>query len=206
MGSVPTTDRGRASRQRILDAACDLFYRRGVAATGLGEVIAASGTGKGQLYHYFQDKPDLVRAVIAVQAERTLQAQRELLVSMADAKDLRGWAVRAAEVHEGGGLVRCPLGALVIELTESQPGQRAALQTAFDQWREALATALARLQREGHVRADREPEDFAEILLCAYEGGIVLSEARGDTRSLRLALDAAVDGMVTTAAGLDRNS
>jgi AcrR family transcriptional regulator len=196
MGSAPTTGRGQASRQRIVDAACDLFYRRGVSATGLGEVITASGTGKGQLYHYFEDKPDLVLAVIGAQAERTLEQQRGLIEAMSDARDLRDWAARAVEVHDDGPLVRCPLGSLVVELTESRPSQRAALQAAFDQWREALATALARLQRDGHVRTDRSAEDLAEILLCAYEGGIVLAEARGSTRSLRLALEAAVDGML----------
>ncbi len=29
MGSAPSTDRGRSSRARIIDTACDLFYRRG---------------------------------------------------------------------------------------------------------------------------------------------------------------------------------
>jgi len=138
----------------VLDAARDLFHRRGVTATGLGEVIAASGTGKGQIYHYFADKPDLVLAV------------------------------------------RCPLGALVVELTESQPGQRAALRSAFQAWREALATALARLQRDGHVSDLRSADEWAEVLLCAYEGGVVLAQAHSSTRSLRLSLDAAVDGML----------
>lgn len=205
MAALPTTERGRASRQRIVDAASELFYRRGVSATGLGDVIAASGTGKGQIYHYFQDKPDLVLAVIAARAEQTLAEQRRVAEAMTDAQDLRAWAARAAEVHERGGLVRCPLGALVVELTDRQPGQRAALASAFDQWRDALADALERLQRAGHVRRERPPEDLAEILLCAYEGGVVLSEARGDTRSLRLALDAAVDGMTVSAErGRDR--
>ena len=201
MAALPTTERGRASRQRIVAAAADLFFRRGVSATGLGEVIMASGTGKGQIYHYFEDKPDLVLAVIAEQAEQTLAEQRRIAEAMADADDLRGWADRAAEVHESGGLVRCPLGALVIELTDHQPAQQEALRSAFEQWRATLAAALARLQRDGHVRAQTPPEDLAEILLCAYEGGVVLSEARGDTRSLRLALGAAVDGMTAGADG-----
>lgn len=199
---TPTTERGRASRQRILDAACDLFFRHGVAATGLGEVVTTSGAGKGQIYHYFKDKPDLVLAVIATQAERTLHEQRGVFDAMADADDLRDWAARAAAVHDGGGLVRCPLGALVVELTDGHHAQRDALRSAFDQWRDSLAAALGRLQRNGHVRTDRSPEDLAEVLLCAYEGGVVMSEARGSTRSLRLALDAALDGMVVGNGGL----
>ncbi len=195
MGSMPTTDRGRASRQRIVDAACDLFYRQGVAATGLSEVIDASGTGKGQLYHYFQDKPDLVLAVIAAQAERTLDAQRELVERITDTSNLYDWAEQAVAVHESAAVVRCPLGALVVELADAHADQRAALRAAFDQWRDALAAALRRLQDGGRIRTDRTPDDQADLLLCAYEGGIVLSEVHGGTRHLRLALEATIDAM-----------
>ena len=66
----PTTDRGRATRERILEAASELFYRQGVTATGLDQVVTASGTGKGQLYHYFADKRELVHAVIERQISR----------------------------------------------------------------------------------------------------------------------------------------
>jgi AcrR family transcriptional regulator len=196
VAAEPTTGRGRASRRRIVDAARDLFHRQGVAATGLNEVIVASGTGKGQLYHYFEDKPDLVLAVVAAQTESTLRAQRELVEGMADADDLRAWVEQAVAVHGSGGPVRCPLGSLVVELTDAHPRLRDALTTAFDRWRDALAEGLERLQRNGHVRVDRTPGDLAEILLCAYEGGVVLSEVRRTTAPLRLALTAAVESML----------
>ena len=57
--SQPTTDRGRATREQILDAASELFYREGVAATGLDQIVAASRPGKGWLYHYFAGKREL---------------------------------------------------------------------------------------------------------------------------------------------------
>lgn len=196
MENAPATDRGRASRQRIVEAAADLFYRRGVGATGLAEVITASGTGKGQLYHYFTDKPDLVLAVIHTQADRTMQAQHPVIASMTTADDLRRWVDEAVAAHEGGDPVRCPLGALAVELGARRPDLRASLDAAFGRWRTALACALERLRRTGHVRNDRDPGDLAEILLCAYEGGVVLSEVHGHTRSLRIALDAAVDSML----------
>lgn len=41
----------------------------------LDDVIAAAGVSKGQLYHYFADKDDLVRAVIAHQTARGFAAQ-----------------------------------------------------------------------------------------------------------------------------------
>jgi AcrR family transcriptional regulator len=190
--TTPSTDRGRSTRERIVDAACDLFYQRGVAATGLNDIAAASGTGKGQLYHYFRDKPDLVLAVINAQVERTLQPQRHLLEQMSSAEELREWANQAVAAHSHDRPARCPLGALVAEVADHSDALRQALDGGFGRWRTALAAGLAGLQAQGLVRADRDPEDLAEILLCAYEGGVLVAEVRGTTRPLRLSLDAAV--------------
>ena len=197
--TAPSTDRGRSSRARIVDSAVDLFYRRGVAATGLNEVAAASGTGKGQMYHYFRDKPDLVLAVVQAQVERTLQPQQSWLDGVTSVEDLRAWADQAVAAHQSGRPARCPLGALVSELADGDDAVRGALDDGFTRWRSLLAAGLSRLQDRGILRRDREPHDLAEVLLCAYEGGVLMSEARGDTRPLRLALDVTVDAMLTPA-------
>src|SRR3954451_23126457 len=92
LSSTPSTDRGRATRDRILDAASELFYRQGVTATGLDQVVAASRTGKGQLYHYFADKRELVQAVIERQIAAVLDAQQPLLDDLSTPAGLRAWA------------------------------------------------------------------------------------------------------------------
>lgn len=190
--SAPTTDRGRSSRGRIVDAACELFYDRGVAATGLSDVTAASGTGKGQLYHYFRDKPDLVLAVVHAQVDRNLQSQQGIMERMSDAQDLRAWVEQAVHAHAHGRPARCPLGALVSEVADHDDILRQALDSGFTRWQSALAAGIARLQKLGTARGDRDPAELAEILLCAYEGGVLMSEVRGTTRPLQLALDAAL--------------
>jgi len=69
------TARGAATRARIVEAAADLVYERGVAATSLDDIMAASRTSKSQLYHYFADKDALICAVIVRQTERVLDGQ-----------------------------------------------------------------------------------------------------------------------------------
>jgi AcrR family transcriptional regulator len=188
MTALPTTDRGRATRERILDAASGLFYRHGVGATGLDQVIAASGTGKGQLYHYFTDKRALVHAVVERQVAAVLAAQQARLEQVAAPGDLRAWAEELITAYrDSDHPVHCPLGALVAELAEGDPDARTALGRGFDAWAAALAGAV---RRAGLAK----PKRNATALLAAYQGGLLLSQARGDLSPLRTALDAALTG------------
>lgn len=67
--------RGLRSRAAIVDAAATMMRHGGVASTSLDDVLAAAGCGKSQLYHYFEDRADLIRAVIDHQVELILAAQ-----------------------------------------------------------------------------------------------------------------------------------
>src|SRR5215469_18763160 len=64
---VPTPDAGAAvsPRDRLLNTANDLFYRRGIHTVGIDEVIAAAGVAKMSLYRSFPSKDELVAAYLA---------------------------------------------------------------------------------------------------------------------------------------------
>ena len=59
-GNLPAPD----ARQRILDAAYDLFVRRGVRDVGIDEVITRAGVAKATLYRHFRSKDELVLAFL----------------------------------------------------------------------------------------------------------------------------------------------
>ncbi len=63
--SVATVASEPSSRERILDAAEQLFSRRGYSGVGLREVADAVGLGKSSLFHHFRNKPELYAAVTA---------------------------------------------------------------------------------------------------------------------------------------------
>src|ERR1700690_300573 len=81
-GSPPggrLTARGAATRDRIVQAAADLMYARGVNGTTLDDVRAATGTSKSQLYRHFPDKDALVHAVIARRGQQVLDRETQRL-------------------------------------------------------------------------------------------------------------------------------
>lgn len=51
-------------RERILETASDLFYRRGVRAVGVDLVVEKAGVAKTSLYRHFRTKDDLVAAFL----------------------------------------------------------------------------------------------------------------------------------------------
>lgn len=192
MKSAPTTDRGRVSAERIVDAACELFHAQGVRATGLDQVAKLSKTGKGQIYHFFSGKSDLLLAVVEQQTERVLAAQQPYLDAMRTAADLVAWAEFMVRSHEGAdGPMRCPLGALAAELTDDAALQDA-LRTAFARWRGAIADGLARLAEDGGLPLGSDLTAQAELLLGAYQGGVLLSRVQRDSDPLRRMLTSAV--------------
>src|ERR1700759_4396222 len=85
------TPKGRATRERIVVAAAQLMYDHGVAGTSLGDVQKAAGVGPSQVYHYFQDKQSLIRAVIAYRTEAVLGTVRPHLGRLDSMEALRAW-------------------------------------------------------------------------------------------------------------------
>ncbi|MBO2456015.1 TetR/AcrR family transcriptional regulator [Actinomadura violacea] len=59
-----------ATRARILEAATELFYERGVHAVGVNEIAARASASKLSLYRYFPSKELLVQAMLTEHSDR----------------------------------------------------------------------------------------------------------------------------------------
>ena len=192
MTTAPSTRKGRATRERIVDAACDLVFERGVAGLNLDEVRAATGTSKSQLYHYFEDKSDLVRAVVDRQAERVLELHGPALGAVDGWAALRRWRnlivrlVRAAGCHGG-----CPVGSLANELAELDESSRVRLSDVFAEWEGMVAEALQRMVDRGELTGSADVKQLSVAMMAALQGGFLLSKTSRSVRPLEIALDSA---------------
>lgn len=57
-------ERRATTRRALLDAARTLFAERGYHGTAAEEIVQRAGLTRGALYHHFEDKKDLFRAVV----------------------------------------------------------------------------------------------------------------------------------------------
>ncbi|HEY2056911.1 MAG TPA: TetR/AcrR family transcriptional regulator [Amycolatopsis sp.] len=190
---APSTRKGRATRERIVAAAADLRYRHGVVGTSTPAVRDAAGVSSSQIYHYFADKDDLTRAVIAFQSEAILSHQAPLLARLDSVEALRSWrevVVDAARRQNGAG--GCPLGSLSSELSDGHPWARNALAAGFTAWSEAIRTGLTAMVDNGTLRPETDATALSLALLAALQGGLVLAQAQHTTDALEAGLDAVI--------------
>jgi AcrR family transcriptional regulator len=68
----PSSRRREATRQRVLDAARDVFAERGIIGGTVEEICAAAGFTRGAFYSNFPDKITIVRELLAREEERLL--------------------------------------------------------------------------------------------------------------------------------------
>ena len=190
MPGEPVTRRGRASRERIVERAAELFAARGVAATSVDEVLAAAGAGKGQFYHYFRGRDELAAAAVG---HRCAQVVAGLTQALGDVSSLAGLEQALAGFVAGfeqQGMPGCPIGTLATEVAGRNEEARKQAAAGFDAWERLLAGALERMRQRGELRPEAAPAVLATGLLASIEGGMVLSQTRQDMTSLRVAVEA----------------
>jgi AcrR family transcriptional regulator len=185
---LPATEKGRATRRRIVDAAARLMLVDGVARTSLDDVGAEARVGRSQLYHYFDDKAALVEAVIDHHAEAVIGA-RELT----RLDEWAGWwrwrdavvAGQRAQSCIGG----CPLGSLVSELSDVDDRARRALDVTFDEWERRFRRGFETMAARGEPARGGDSARLATTVLAALEGGLLLAQLRRRVAPLEAALD-----------------
>ncbi|HEX6519921.1 MAG TPA: TetR/AcrR family transcriptional regulator [Streptosporangiaceae bacterium] len=189
------TARGVATRDRIVQAAADLMYHKGVHATTLDDVRAATGTSKSQLYRHFPDKDALVHAVIALRGKQIVgERETQRLGRFSSFSGLVRWRnalVQASALQNGA--YGCALGSMANELSDEDEEARVSLNELFKSWEELIADGLRRMQAKGTLSPKADPEQLAIGLMGALQGGYLLANTAHDIRPMEIALDLALE-------------
>ena len=183
--------RHRSAKQRLLQAADELFYNEGIHAVGIDRVIAHAGVAKGSLYYSFAGKDDLVRGYLTERhgkwADRVsagIEAHTDPRERILAVYDVLG-ALFAEPDYRG-----C---AFMNALAEAPPDSVEAQAAAtFRAWVRTLFLGLA-------ADADAEdPKQLAESLVVLYDGAVATAQmdkapqvAQTARRLADLVLDAA---------------
>ena len=160
------------SREKILNAATQLFGRRGYHATTIEDVTRASGISRGALYWHFKGKSDLLGAVVERLKKEYLGVFiRETMASGPRPMDRIWWAFKfnARFAVENTDLVHC-LRNLSLELSPSEDSNIKAFFNILDQQRDFIVRILRDAQAKGDIRTDLDAELLAAIILAIHDG------------------------------------
>jgi TetR/AcrR family transcriptional repressor of nem operon len=196
------TARGAATRARIVAAAADLMRVKGVNATTLDDIRAASGVSKSQLYRHFDDKEALVRDVVALQGRRVLEREQQQLGRLNSFPGLTRWRnvlVQLNALHDGA--YGCVLGSMANEIADQDELARASLAELFATWEGLIAAGLRRMQDHGSLKPGANPEHLATGLMAALQGGYLLAQTAHRTKPMEVALDMALGQIRAQQAG-----
>jgi TetR/AcrR family transcriptional repressor of nem operon len=179
-------------KEQILAVATRLMGLHGYHRTAIDDVLRESGAGKGNFYHYFPSKEDLGYAIVDRLAQRftegtlvpifgdTARTPLEQVDAFFDAL----LAAQRARNCIGG----CPIGNLASELADAHEGFRLRVAGVFERWRQCLAEALVRAQKEGALTSAVDPDGLARFLVAGVEGAILLTKVEKDIGILEACL------------------
>jgi AcrR family transcriptional regulator len=163
------------TRQKIIDAANQLFYRKGYNRTSFSDVVEQAEVPRGNIYYYFKSKDEILRAVIRQRLETISTMLSNWDANISTPLDRLERFVRIM-YDSTPALLRsgCPMGSLNIELAKDQPELQAEAKKLFDLFQRWLARQFSDL---GYPE---EARDLSLQLLARGQGLIVISQVYQD--------------------------
>ncbi|MBL8581398.1 MAG: TetR/AcrR family transcriptional regulator [Rhizobiaceae bacterium] len=169
-----------ATRDAIVKRADALFYEGGFGATSFSDIAGLVGISRGNFYHHFKTKDDILDAVVALRMERT---RRMLDAWEAEGGDPRQrilsfvhmLVANRAQIMAFG----CPVGTLCCELAKLDHAAQHKAADIFGLFRDWLAVQFRALGMPARS------EELALHLLAWSQGVAVLAAAFRDEAFIR---------------------
>jgi len=190
---MPRSNKKRTEQTRadLIAAGRRLFVEKGYADTATPDIVAAAGVTRGALYHHFEDKKELFRAVVEQESQTVAAAIEGASPANAGAIDaLVKGGDAYLDVMRGPGRTRL----LLLE------GPAVLGRKDMDQIDEktsagSLRAGVAHAVRSGELRRDLSVDAATALLSAAFDRAALAIEAGGDLQEYRMTMAALILGL-----------
>jgi len=170
----------KTTRDHIVEAADQLFYRQGYEHTSFSDIADAVQISRGNFYYHFKSKDEILDAVINVRLANTRKMLEQWEIEGETPENcIRSFIhiliMNRAKIKRYG----CPVGTLCTELTKlNHPSQAEAneLFTLFRTWLRRQFTLMGR---------KKDADELAMHLLARSQGVATLASAFHDEKFIR---------------------
>jgi len=178
----------KTTRERIIEAADQLFYQQGYEQTSFADVAAAVGITRGNFYHHFESKDEILDAVIGLRLDATEGMLTRWEVESGDPEGrllcfVGILIVNRVKIMDHG----CPVGTLTTELAKLDHRSRGDANKIFVLFRTWLRKQFELLGRTA------DADDLAMHLLARSQGVATLANAFHDEGFIQKEVDAMRD-------------
>ena len=176
--------KGSVNRQRIVDAADNLFYSRGYNQTSFSDISDETGIPRGNFYYYFKTKEDILTAVVDSRVSNFKQMLDQCMKNTPDPRERLLMLANMPELHEEQLLqYGCPIGTLCSELAKDQDHDtsKAKITAVFDLLRNWSVEQFKALGIE------QKADQYAMDLLARLQGISMMCNVYEDSEYLHRA-------------------
>lgn len=170
---------------QALDAAVEVFWRRGFAGASLSDLAAAMGVNKPSVYGAFGDKSQLFQAALRRYVERSMGYVTDALERPTARECARAFLIGNALAVTMPGR---PTGCLSVQaaVTPDDSGEFAVLAENRAAVQQLFAERFRRAIADGDLPAGEDPDDLA-IYLITVSSGFAIRAADGTPQEALLA-------------------
>jgi AcrR family transcriptional regulator len=164
----------KGTRERIVEAAMELFWLKGYGSTSIADILSRSQVNSGSLYYFFPGKQDVLIAVLEAYREGIRPMLLEPAWAGVDDPVERVFALLAryrAALVETECTYGCPIGSLALELHEPDEPVRVLMAANFDGWVNEVEASLQGAHHRFPPGTDLRA--LAELALNVMEGGVM---------------------------------
>jgi TetR/AcrR family transcriptional repressor of nem operon len=158
----------------------DLFHAHGVNATSPRQIMEASKTGQGQLYHYFGSKAGLVEAVLDVHQTMIASGRSPIKHALASWADVDTWFDMWAQMSRMFQMARvCPVAAVARDVTSGTEALQEAARLPFRTTRDQMAPFFQAEIDAGRLAVE-SAEGLADWCMATMQGALLLAQVYRD--------------------------
>lgn len=163
-------------RRKLIRAGVEHLTEKGYSAVGIDDILKAASVPKGSFYHYFRNKADFGRVLIAAYHDyfsaRLDQSFRD--DSLPPLERLRAFVREAEQGMARHGFRRgCLVGNLGQEMGALPEDFRGDLVRVLEDWQRRTADCLRLAQADGSLGARHDADALAEYFWIGWEGAVL---------------------------------
>jgi AcrR family transcriptional regulator len=157
------------TRQRLFEAAAQVFASQGIGAASIESIAEAAGFTRGAFYSNFASKDELIISMLAHHADRSARRNLELLARHRDPVDFVA-ALRAADPDSGDPLDLSPLLHMELILYVARAQEYRPELAKRLQARRAVVAEIIRATNQASGPAGYVDPSMADLLLALEDG------------------------------------